>query len=394
MKSNHICTGISWGVLLMAACNPSIVEPIGLAPGSAGQSTELGSSGNAGQSTDSGGASGAAGSGGGLAAIAGQSGASDGPADCSESYATLRDEVRRAQPCTEDSECEIFLAPCVGGGGVTCSGFVAVSKARHQQRAQALDAYESCSGVECIGGGACLPPTTAWCQGGKCAPGSRPAQCETISDDVKARVANEETCSLVVRFNYDERGHALICGPRAVVLEADARASANAAAAVAGVPVGEGELLSDPATSDLWLFQQLTGDFGHASAVSAVNGKTLFWIGLEKTGDPSFPNVGGLFTGIPQAPVPWNTTNIASKCFNAPALLRKDLDVRTGQNDDPAVPTAEQVAEQVLTSALVNGMSAGGLALTNVATVRYGIGESVHMHFTDSVVIVNAARNE
>jgi len=34
MKSNHICMGVAWCVILVAACSPTIVEPIGGGPGS------------------------------------------------------------------------------------------------------------------------------------------------------------------------------------------------------------------------------------------------------------------------------------------------------------------------------------------------------------------------
>jgi len=46
MKSNRVVWGASWGLLLVAACDPSIVEPIGGGP------NDVSSSGNAGQSAD------------------------------------------------------------------------------------------------------------------------------------------------------------------------------------------------------------------------------------------------------------------------------------------------------------------------------------------------------
>jgi hypothetical protein len=190
-------------------------------------------------------------------------------------------------------------------------------------------------------------------------------------------------------------GHALVCGPRNVVDETGARASANAAVTFvsSGLSGGVGELLSGPAPSDVWLFKQIYGDFGHVSAVSAQSGQTLFWGELDWGGNPGQPTVAGLRRGYPEAPIPWATSEIGSGCFGVPDLARRrDWDLRVGQSPDPVdAPERLVIAgNRVLGSAFVKGI-AQSLPLTSLVTLHYGEG-TVAAAVSEYIVIVSAAR--
>jgi len=400
MNSNYIRTGISLGVLVVAACNTSIIDPIGGAPG--GASNSGGSPGVAGRPSEGGAGNGGAGrsneggagrsnEGGGLPGIAGQNeahGGSDGLADCSEAPSVAEDAITSNQACTQDSDCELFHAPCLFAGNESCGNVYGISKAAHAEVAAAYAEYEACAG-ECKKGNACAPGKSAYCNSGKCS--NTPTACESIATDVPAAIADQHACSLIVRVDSVSLailGHLLDCGPRNTVDEAGARASANAAAApdIAGQTLGLGELLSGPAPSDIWLFQQIYGDFGHVSAVSPTTGRTLFWTSLTWGG--ANRTVAGDRTGPAEAPAAWSTSAIGAGCYVSPTITRRDWDVRVNPSADP-IATPELAAARVLTSALVHQVSLR-IPLTHVVTIHHGLSANPTAPVSEYVVIVNA----
>jgi len=238
----------------------------------------------------------------------------------------------------------------------------------------------------------------AQCSEGVCLnhPAPSATTCASIASQTAAAVADEETCTVVVRVDsvsLAATGHVLVCGPRNVVDEAGARASANAAPKVDGFEkIGTGDVLSGSAPSDVWLFHEIIGDFGHISAVSAANGATVFWGSLLWSAAPlTGPTLAGVRVGAPQAPTAWGTTEIGSGCHPSPAVARRDWEIRVGQNTDPTA-TPEQAAERVLGSALLHGVSAN-LPLTNAVTLHYGVSVSTTHPISEYIVIVNAAKS-
>ncbi|HKO47583.1 MAG TPA: hypothetical protein VJV79_07665 [Polyangiaceae bacterium] len=412
MKLNLAWTGFSGGVLFVAACNTSILDPIGGGPsGGAGQSGEIGAgssggpSGSAGRTEDGAGSGGVSGEGG--AGSGGASGESNprgtggpngtaGKPDCGELVSAAENAIESNRACAQDSDCQLFEAMCLFKGRDSCGNFYGVSKTAHTAVKTAYAAYEACAG-KCTTGNACLPSYIAQCSQGRCSNQPYPSACATIAAEVIADVEDQEACSLLVVVDSVSLAvvrHALSCGPRSVVDEAGARASANAAATLRGVGVGSGELLSGPAPSDVWLFRQIMGDFGHLSAVSATTGQTLLWLELNwdgTGGNPFQPTLAGVRGGSPpQALVPWRTTEIGSGCYVAPAIARRDWDVRADQSADPTA-TPEQAANRVLTSAIFHRISQH-LPLSNLVTVHYGMSAVTTPPVSEYIVLVNATK--
>jgi len=425
MKSNYVCAGISCGVLLMGACNPAIIDPIGGGPGGhGGQSGEegggrsgrpstsagkggdgdAGKSGNSdtgkggdagkGRSSDAGkgGDAGSSGSPGGSAGESGEAGAACGPLQLA-----AEDAFESHRACTQDSDCELLYAPCLFPRNESCGNEYGISKASRALVTAAYDAYLACTGCEL--GNSCDPEHIAQCSEGVCLSNDTPKNCATTAANAAAEVGDAVSCSLVARVDsvsFAVTGHALVCGPRNAVDEAGARASANAAVTFvsSGLSGGVGELLSGPAPSDVWLFKQIWGDFGHVSAVSAQSGQTLFWGELDYGGNPGQPTVAGLRRGYPEAPVPWATSEIGSGCYVVPELARRAWDLRVGQSPDPVdAPERLVIAgNRVLGSAFVKGMTQS-LSLTSSVTLHYGEGTvAAAAAVSEYIVIVSAAR--
>ena len=409
MKSN-LLVGVSWAGLFIAGCNPSVVDPFGLgAAGGAGRSGDGGGSSGAPPEVagESGGGaagmSGAAGSagesghaGGGAAGdsgAAGEGGAAG--ADCTGLRSAAEDAIKSNRACIQDSDCALIDAPCLFFGRESCGNQYGISKTARAEAATAFAAYEACAG-ECNQGNACAPQRIAQCSEGACLNRPGPANCAVLAAQASASVGSAETCSLIARVDSVSlavNGYALICGPRAVVDEAAARASANAAVTFTpiGLGGGAGDLLSGPAPNDVWLFKQLSGDFGHVSAVSAASGQTLFWGELIYGGNPIAPTLAGLRSGVPTAPTPWAKTEIGSGCSPSPAIPRRSWELRSGQSAG-ATASEQQAADRALTSAFVQGMSVK-LSLTSVVTLHYGEYPTPSTPISEYIVIVSGARS-
>jgi len=183
-----------------------------------------------------------------------------------------------------------------------------------------------------------------------------------------------------------------VCGPRNAVDEAGARASANAAVTFVstGLGGGSGELLSGPAPSDVWLFKQIYGDFGHASAVSARSGQTLFWGQLDYAGNPSQPTLAGLRVGSPHAPIPWAKSELGANCYQPPALAQRDWDLRVSPSAVLGMSEPDYASYRVMGSAFVKGLAAK-LPLTSLVTLHYGE-TNMPAPVSEYIVIVSAAR--
>jgi len=417
MKSNYFCAGISYGVLFVAACNPSIVDPIAGGPdGRGGQSGEAGvgsggsptaiagqggdgaagKSGNGAAGKGGNGAAGksgngAAGSSGGPGGSAGESGA--GGADCGALRDAAAEALESHRACTQDSDCELLQGQCLFPKLDLCGNQFGFSKAAHVQVTAAYDALSACVGQCSPGNDTCQPQPVAQCSQGVCLNEPLPANCAATAAQATAEVGDAETCSLVVRVDSVSlavTGHTLVCGPRNAVDETGARASANAAVTFpsTGLGGGSGDLLSGPAPSDVWLFQQIYGDFGHMSAVSAQSGQTLFWGQLDYGGNPFNVTLAGFRAGFPTGAVPWAKTELGSGCYSAPSIAPRSWDLREGGNIPPA--SELEAADRVMSSAFVKGLAVN-LPLTSLVTIHYGEG-SMPVPVSEYVVIVSAAR--
>jgi len=407
MNLNYMRTGFSLGALVFAACSPSVIDPIGGAPGSGGSGG--GSAGEAGRPSEGGAGDGGAGRAnqggagnagtpggdGGQKDVEAGSGGTAGVADCSEALSAAENAIENNRACTQDSDCELIRSGCLFAGRESCGNQYAFSKAAHAQVTAAYTEYEACAG-ECKKGNACDPEHIAQCSHGQCS--DHPSDCDNVAADITAAIEGQHACSLSVRVDSVSLailGHVLDCGPTNIVDEAGARASADAAAPPDpgfGQPLGAGDLLSGPSPNDVWLFKQLFGDFGHVSAVSPKTGRTLFWAQLGWSGDPFHPTLAGSRTGAAQAPVAWSTSEIGTSCYVSPALTdpritQRDWDVRADATSGPVAPP-EVVAAHVLTSAAVHRISLR-LPLINVVTIHYGVSAVVTAPVSEYVVIVN-----
>lgn len=407
MKSNCLWTGVASLLIFVPACGTSVIDPIGWGPGGgSGQAAESGA-GRADESAGRGG-SGAApnesagDSGAASSESAGRtntgdagSGGSPGQTSCEDLRLLVEDAIKSSRACAQDSDCEQFSAPCLFPNDESCGTLYGVSKSAHAELASAYAGYQACAG-QCKFANACSPIRIAQCSQGKCLDQPRPSAptCATIVSQAATAAADQETCSAVVRVNSVSlavTGHALVCGPRDVVDEAGARASAKATPTPDIFEIGPGDLLSGPVPSDLWLFHEIIGDFGHVTAVSAVNGKTVFWGGLFWSGNPLGPGtLAGSRVGAPEAPSNWELSEVGSGCYPSPVLTRRDWDVRTEPNSDPTA-TPQQAAERVLSSALIRGISTT-LPLINATTIHYGESAASTLPVSEYIVIVNAAQ--
>jgi hypothetical protein len=102
------------------------------------------------------------------------------------------------------------------------------------------------------------------------------ADCTDLVDAISQKTSGAGvTCSSVVRLDYETSailGYAIFCGPYTSVDEGTARATAQA-----DTGFGQsGWFLSGPTPEDEYVFEQPAGDFGGASAVSALSGLTVF----------------------------------------------------------------------------------------------------------------------
>jgi hypothetical protein len=100
-------------------------------------------------------------------------------------------------------------------------------------------------------------------------------------------------CTAVVRVDYQSfaiLGYQLICGPKATVTEAQARATANTDSGY-GASADTAPALNPPDPADEYVFLESHGDPGGAAAVSARNGLTVFGGGVvfAGKGDIKYP---------------------------------------------------------------------------------------------------------
>ncbi|HEY2904030.1 MAG TPA: hypothetical protein VGL59_25810 [Polyangia bacterium] len=100
-------------------------------------------------------------------------------------------------------------------------------------------------------------------------------------------------CTAVVRVDYQSFaifGYQLICGPKATVTEAQARATANTDTGY-GASADTAPALNPPDPADEYVFFQAPNDLGGAAAVSARNGQTVFGGGVvfAGKGDIKYP---------------------------------------------------------------------------------------------------------